>query len=304
MEYTFKELEKYCKTNVKNYKNECLAYLIKLLYTHKEKEKRKNIKKNYLTPLFNWTGSKEEELPDFIRFTPKKYNYYIDPFIGGGTLFFYLFPKKAIINDIDPLLINFYKQIKLKNSSKIENFMNKTSLNEEKYNKIKNNLHSSNKLTSAKNFFYVRKLAYKGMNNYDKKGNFITPFENKKIDYSYLSDKRYEKLFSRTKIYNYSFEKIFKMYGNNPDNFFFLDPPYDAKFKDYGFCDFDRKKQEILAKHFKEAKAKCLMIIGETLFIRNLYKNYIKFTYEKVYRYSIEKKDGKIVNNHLVITNY
>ena len=43
---------------------------------------------------------------------PKNYNQYIEPFIGGGAIFFHLLPKKAIISDNNPDLINCYNVIK------------------------------------------------------------------------------------------------------------------------------------------------------------------------------------------------
>lgn len=42
---------------------------------------------------------------------PKEYGKYIEPFIGGGALFFALNPDKAIIADSNPELINMYQQV-------------------------------------------------------------------------------------------------------------------------------------------------------------------------------------------------
>ena len=55
----------------------------------------------------------------------------------------------------------------------------------------------------------------------------------------------------------------------------FLDPPYDSKFTDYGYCSFGKEEHKRLAELFKATKIKCLMVIGETDFIRELYKDYI-----------------------------
>jgi DNA adenine methylase len=64
-----------------------------------------------MQPLIKWPGGKSQEfryvkdlIPDFDR--------YIEPFFGGGAVFFQLKPKKAIINDISKELIDFYKFIK------------------------------------------------------------------------------------------------------------------------------------------------------------------------------------------------
>ena len=41
----------------------------------------------------------------------KKYNQYVEPFIGGGALYFYLNNNKAVINDSNPELINLYNEV-------------------------------------------------------------------------------------------------------------------------------------------------------------------------------------------------
>jgi len=86
----------------------------------------------------------------------------------------------------------------------------------------------------------------------------------------------------------------------------FLDQPYDSEFTDYGYCKFDREEQEKLAKCFKETKIKCLMIVGKTDFISNLYKDYIVDEYDKKYRFKLYagRVGDEINTKHLIIKNY
>ena len=86
----------------------------------------------------------------------------------------------------------------------------------------------------------------------------------------------------------------------------FLDPPYDSEFTDYGYCKFEKDMQIKLAKYFKETKIKCLMIIGKTKFIEELYKDYIVEEYEKKYRFKLyDGRVGDEINTkHLIIKNY
>lgn len=65
-----------------------------------------------LKPFTKWTGGKRQLLPVLKENMPPTYHRYIEPFIGGGALFFELAPKKAIINDFNSELINAYIQIK------------------------------------------------------------------------------------------------------------------------------------------------------------------------------------------------
>jgi DNA adenine methylase len=144
------------------------------------------------------------------------------------------------------------------------------------------------------------------MLRYNKNGKFNIPFGRyKTINYEALNNKDYETLLSRTQILCKSFEYIFENY-NDENNFMFLDPPYDSEFTDYGYCQFGKKEQEKLAKLFKETKIKCLMVIGKTTFIQELYKDYIVDEYDKNYRFKLyDGRVGDEINTkHLVIKNY
>lgn len=144
------------------------------------------------------------------------------------------------------------------------------------------------------------------MLRYNKKGKFNIPFGRyKTYNYENLKNTNYEDLLKRTEIFNKSFEHIFNNY-NDSNNFMFLDPPYDSEFTDYGYCQFGKDEQHKLAKCFKETKIKCLMIIGKTPFIQDLYKDYIVGEYDKNYRFKLHSgRVGKEINTkHLIIKNY
>ena len=62
-------------------------------------------------PIMKWAGGKTQMLGDIMPKIPQKYGKYIEPFIGGGALFFALSPDKSIIADSNPELINMYRQV-------------------------------------------------------------------------------------------------------------------------------------------------------------------------------------------------
>ncbi len=68
-------------------------------------------------PLIKWPGGKSKEYGEIKDLIPE-YSRYIEPFFGGGAVFFNLQPKKAIINDICKELIEFYRFIKGENDKK------------------------------------------------------------------------------------------------------------------------------------------------------------------------------------------
>ena len=83
-----------------------------------------------INPILKWAGGKRQLIPEIIKIIPKKFNKYIEPFLGGGALYFYLANKISVINDSNPELINLYKEI-AKNPSLIIKELKKYK-NEEK----------------------------------------------------------------------------------------------------------------------------------------------------------------------------
>src|SRR5665647_855417 len=65
-----------------------------------------------MKPLVKYRGGKSKEIPHLEKHMPQFSGRYIEPFFGGGAMFFYLQPKKAIINDINSKLMAFYSGVK------------------------------------------------------------------------------------------------------------------------------------------------------------------------------------------------
>jgi DNA adenine methylase len=261
----------------------------------------------HLSPIIKWSGGKVDEIPEILKYMPDKYDTYLEPFIGGGALYFYLNPKKAVINDIHPDLIAMYKTLGSPNGrNKMQEFIKNNPNTEEVYYKVRDTFKPITDIDKACQFFYLRKTCFRGMLRYNSSGKFNIPYGRyKTISYSDLENKEYEELLSRTTILNGSFLDVFKNY-NDDTNFMFLDPPYDSVFTDYGYCSFGKNEHEQLAKAFKETKIKCLMVIGKTDYISTLYKDYIVAEYPKKYRFKIHSgRVGEEINvMHLVIRNY
>ena len=258
-----------------------------------------------MKPIFKWSGGKQDEIKKFKHYIPNEYNIYLEPFIGGGSLYFHLKPNKAAISDLHKETIDFYNSIKKGNINKIYNFMKNHPNDEDVYYKVRA-MKIKNELDNAKRFYYLRKTCYRGMLRYNKKGGFNVPYGRyKTYNFDILKDKEYETLLKKTDIYCKDFEHIFNNY-NDSNNFMFLDPPYDSKFTDYGYCKFDKDDHKRLFDCFKNTKIKCLMVIGKTPFINELYKDYIVGEYDKKYRFKLHSNriGNEINNKHLIIKNY
>lgn len=299
-----------------------------------------------LKPLFKWSGGKGDEIKTFLSYIPEdfrnpisrndgKRRLYLEPFVGGGALFFSLMPafvhkgrdvrtptegdaedddgrerhpehKIAVIGDIHPEMIAFYNAIKQGKSQDIHDFMVAHPNEEAVYYDVRDRMVIGSPLDLGCRFYYQRKTCFRGMSRYSKTGHFNISFGRyKSIDFSNLLDRKYEDLLQQTDVLHTTFEIFFERY-NDDNNFMFLDPPYDSTFTDYGYCEFGKDHHRKLAQLFKTTKIRCLMIIGKTDFITELYQDYIVGEYDKKYRFKLY--DGRVGdemnNSHLIIKNY
>lgn len=163
------------------------------------------------------------------------------------------------------------------------------------------------------NWYYVREFCYASMFRFSKSGKFNVPYGGigynskdfgNKIDY--LKDEKLIKLLETTEINNLDFEDLFKKYDFfNKDDFLFLDPPYDSEFSQYNKeNDFDKKEQIRLRDNLLKVKCKIMVVIKETDFIYDLYKdNFFINKFDKKYLTNMNNRNNKDCQ-HLIITNY
>ena len=277
------------------------------------------MKKKTLKPLCKWSGGKRNEIKFFKKYYPSNFERFIEPFAGGAAVYFDLnFSGSNVINDVHPELVNFYRQISLGHANEIHDIISRYGTTEKDYYIVRGGgggkiltstdipFKPKTDIEKAAQFFYLRKTCFRGMLRYNSKGKFNIPWgKYKKVNFSELLNENYVNLLQRTEIMEGDYTKVFEKFPGS-ENFYFIDQPYDSVFNDYGFDNFDRQKQIELSEIFKNTESKCLMVVGGSDFIRELYDGYIKFEYPKKYSFKIYGgRIGDEINlNHLVITNY
>lgn len=165
---------------------------------------------------------------------------------------------------------------------------------------------------AAANWYFVREFCYGAMFRFNAKGEFNIPYggiaynkKNFRQKAENIFDDAIIKLFKNSEIYNLDFEEFLNRISLKSTDFIFLDPPYDSEFSEYDQNAFTQADQQRLATFLIKAKAKWMVVIKETDFIRKIYTHpKVKIvTFSKSYTYNVRGRNDRAVT-HLIITNY
>lgn len=282
-----------------------------------------------MKPMLKYRGGKKKEIPELLKFVPNEYDRYVEPFFGGGALFFHLEPQRAILNDLNAGLMRFYEGVKddfarltselasmeasyESNRAQFEALKALTpdervpDLNEPEYYRIRDMFNGKipAEFSWAALYFYINKTAYSGMIRYNKNGEYNVPYGRYKHLNTSCVTEEHSKLLGRAELHTGDFQKIFDMCKE--DDFVFLDPPYDCVFSDYGnpeiadgFSEADHRR---LASAFFDLPCKALLVIGKTDLTESLYGSHIVHEYGKDYAVNIRNR-FKSSSKHILVLN-
>jgi DNA adenine methylase len=276
-----------------------------------------------MKPLLKWAGGKRHIADELRSSFPVDWDKgtYIEPFIGGGAMFLFLAPEKAIIADLNVRLFSFYTHIK-KNPDEVFNgifeiskLFNEAELERKKdyfldlrktYNE--SDVHSTE---SAILLYALNKLCFNGLYRENSKGYFNVPFGQKKVFPALEKDEfdSASKLLQSATILNSDFEgTLSKAVAGD---FVYLDPPYipidaTASFTSYHADGFGLEDQERLAQKMLELKGsgiKAMCSNSDTPLTREIYGQLNLKTIQAP-RMVSAKASGRGSISELVITNY
>jgi DNA adenine methylase len=204
-----------------------------------------------LPPPLKWAGGKRWQLPFIKKYWERDDNRrLVEPFCGGLAVTLGLLPQRALLNDINPHLINFYRWLKrgLKVSINMSNSEALFYRHRTRFNELLGDGKKSSK-EAASLFYYLNRTGYNGLCRFNRSGEFNVPFGSyKTINYQRDFD-AYKALMLDWEFTNREFQRV----TIESDDFIYADPPYDVQFTQYskdGFTWDDQiKTAEWLAKH-------------------------------------------------------
>lgn len=202
---------------------------------------KKNIRA-FPRPILKWAGGKQQMVDLLLARTPTKYGKYIEPFFGGGALFFALQTNKAVIADSNPELINLYNTIATDVDTVISHLREMPNDKEFFYEIRSKNVEDFSKPLQAARTIYLNRTCFNGLYRVNRQGKFNVPFGDYKKPL--ICDE--ENLRSASS----SLSKATIMLGDykavlqetaEPGDFIYLDPPYLPISK---YADFKRYTKE------------------------------------------------------------
>lgn len=226
-----------------------------------------------IVPPIKSQGIKTKLVPWILEIKPKVTGRWIEPFLGTGVVAFNAKSDQAILNDTNPHIINFYKEIQqqvisagimrkyLEEEGKLLFAANDNGYDH--YRLIRNRFNAD---FSPLDFIFLSRAGFNGMMRFGKKGNWNIPFCKKPNRFapSYITkiSNQVAKVASIIKpepawtFLNKQFSDVIPLANEN--DFIYCDPPYFGRYVDYynGWNEID---EEILFHLLSETKAKFIL---------------------------------------------
>lgn len=262
-------------------------------------------------PFLKWPGGKRWLASRHSILFPRKFNRYIEPFLGGAAVFFSLAPENAYLSDANVELINAYNRIKndwQKIEKKLSRYQKKHA--PDFYYKVREQS-PKDPVARAARFIYLNRTCFNGIYRVNRLGQFNVPIGTKtavSFPDGYLEE--VAATLKRARIRHRDFEVAI---GKAMDgDFVFVDPPYTVMHNNNGFVKYNAQlfsweDQTRLAKAIKAAAERGALIMMSNANHASVKALYTGFgTHHILTRSSILAGDPsrRQGSTELLVTNY
>jgi DNA adenine methylase len=239
-------------------------------------------------PFVKWAGGKRQLLPELQRHVPERFGRYIEPFVGGGALFFELSPRlsaaqnapKALLADVNRRLIRTYSGVRDSVEDVIE-LLRGYQHEEQFYYRVRSiDIDALGDAEVAAWFIYLNKIGFNGLYRVNRQNRFNVPFGRHKnptiCDEATL--RACCRALAQVELTVADFEQIAER--AEPGDLVYFDPPYvplsvTSSFTKYTSDGFDQEAQIRLrdvALRLKRRGVHVLLSNSSAPFVRELYE--------------------------------
>jgi len=262
-------------------------------------------------PFLKWPGGKRWLVRQLDGLFPSAYERYLEPFLGGGAVFFHLSPRRAVLSDSNKELINVYRCLK----SHVEEIEEQLAYlqkrhSETLYYQIRK-MEPTDVVKRAVRFLYLNRTCFNGIYRVNLKGKFNVPMGSKDlVEYPKDYLKEIAAILRYASVRESDFEKTID--AATSGDFIYIDPPYTVMHNNNNFVKYNSNlfswdDQVRLADAIKRATnrgATIMLSNADHQSVRELYKG---FGYHRsVSRASIlaAEPQHRRLTTELIVTNY
>jgi DNA adenine methylase len=222
-----------------------------------------------MDPLLKWAGGKSWQVPVLKRiWRPHTHRRLVEPFCGSLSVALALEPARALMNDANPHLINFYRQVQQGVACDLELRIEDYTHHRDWFNDL---IAHDLAMTpdGARLFYYLNRCGFNGLCRFNSSGGFNVP-----VGRPSSGVKPFSPVLARHVLKRYEFTcGDFGDVVLEPDDFVYADPPYDDGFTSYTGNAFTWDDQERIALLLAGHPGPVLLTNLATDRILNLYRH-------------------------------
>ncbi len=240
-------------------------------------------------PILKWAGGKTQMLSQLLPRVPERYGTYIEPFFGGGALFFALRPQSAVVSDSNPELVNLYRQVSLHVNDVIDCLSCYRNEEDLYYDTRALDWRTLNPAQAAARTLFLNKTCFNGLYRVNRQGGFNVPFGRYKNPCICDEDalRAASEALAQVEIVCGDYLDVLSRYAKKGD-FVFLDPPYvpvskHADFKRYTanqFGEDDHRRLASEVKRLREMGCSVLLTNSAAPLVYELYGAYEHYVFD------------------------
>jgi DNA adenine methylase len=127
------------------------------------------------SPFIKWAGGKTGILDQIVPALPLMFDVYHEPFLGGGSLFYRLAPKRAVLSDSNRELITTYRMVRDRLPDLIRTLSYYAECHDKAFYEHQRSASTTDQLEIAARFIYLNKTCFNGLYRVNRSGKFNTP---------------------------------------------------------------------------------------------------------------------------------
>lgn len=231
--------------------------------------------KTTLRPFVKWAGGKRRVLPGLLALAPDSFGTYHEPFLGGGSMLLALQPKKAVVMDRNPQLIDAWLTVRNDPEGLIETLKNLDAVSADRryYEALRTSYNEGicrhRDTYQSALFVWLNKHCFNGLYRVNSKGYFNVPFNNRAFGPSVDPENiRAVSGYLRSSDIDFVASDFRNCLSRvRAGDFVYLDPPYlplsgGQDFVAYNSGGFSRADHEAVAELYETLNAKKALVMA------------------------------------------